>query len=149
MSKLPHMWFVERNFSFHRAELQKAFVELVQPPRKVRLGKRVLAYEQSDGEIVLHFQDGTTSTCDVLMGCDGIRSGVRGAMYSQLADAAQRAGNPEEAAKLRSHKSAVFSGEEMYRCLIKKDELPPGALKNHPAFNTSVLVVVSCEKGSS
>ena len=143
------MWAVERNFSFHRAELQKTFLELVQPPRKVRLGKRVLAYEQSDSGIELQFQDGTTATCDVLMGCDGIRSGVRGAMYSQLADAAQRAGRPEEAAKLRTHKSAVFSGEEMYRCLIKKDELPPGALKNHPAFNASVLIVVSCKEISS
>lgn len=63
-------------------------------------------------------------------------------MYSQLAEAAQRAGRPEEAAELRSHKAAVFSGEEMYRCLIRKDQLLPDELKNHPAINSSVLIVV-------
>lgn len=64
-------------------------------------------------------------------------------MYSQFAEAAQRAGRPEDAAELRSHKAAVFSGEEMYRCLIRKDQLLPDELKNHPAINSSVLIVVS------
>lgn len=114
----------------------------MQPPHQVHLGKRVLSYEQSESGIVLRFQDGTTAMCDVLMGCDGVRSGIRAAMYSQLADAAQHAGKLAEAAELRGHKAAVFSGEEMYRCLIRKDELSPGELKNHPAVNSSVLIVV-------
>ena len=135
----------ERNYSFHRAELQNAFLNLVQPPRQVRLGKRVLAYNQTNDDIILRFQDGTTARCDVLLGCDGIRSVVRAVMYSQLAEAAQLAGRPEEAAELRSHKAAVFSGEEMYRCLIRKDQLPPDELKNHPAINSSVLIVVSID----
>ncbi|KAI1785333.1 FAD/NAD(P)-binding domain-containing protein [Ganoderma leucocontextum] len=104
----------ERNYSFHRADLQNAFLKLVRPPRQVRLGKRVLSYEQSDDGIVLRFQ---------------------------FSEAAQRVGRTEEAAELRSHKAAVFSGEEMYRCLIRKDQLLPGELKNHPAINSSVLIV--------
>ncbi|KAM5532659.1 hypothetical protein V8D89_013703 [Ganoderma adspersum] len=131
----------ERNYSFHRADLQNTFLQLVQPPHQIRLGKRVLAYEQSNDGIVLRFQDGTTARCDILFGCDGIRSVIRAAMYSQLAEVAQRAERPEEAAELRSHKAAVFSGEEMYRCLIRKDQLLPDELKNHPAINSSVLIV--------
>ena len=70
-------------------------------------------------------------------------------MYSQLAEAAQRSGRPEEAAELRSHKAAVFSGEEMYRCLIRKDQLLPDELKNHPAINSSVLIVVRRDLSTS
>ena len=85
----------------------------------------------------------------MLFGCDGIRSVIRAAMYSHLAEAAQRAGKPEEAAELRSHKAAVFSGEEMYRCLIRKDQLLPDELKNHPAINSSVLIVVRRDLSTS
>ncbi len=42
----------------------------------VQFGKRFERYEQN-GDIKLYFEDGSTASCDVLVGADGIRSRVR------------------------------------------------------------------------
>jgi salicylate hydroxylase len=44
----------------------------------LRFGKTFMHYEEmADGPIVLHFTDGSTATCDVLVGADGGNSRVR------------------------------------------------------------------------
>ena len=43
----------------------------------VSYGKTFVRYEERDGPIVLHFADGSTATCDVLVGADGGNSRVR------------------------------------------------------------------------
>jgi salicylate hydroxylase len=43
----------------------------------VEFGKTFTHYEETDGKIVLHFADGSTATCDVLVGADGGNSRVR------------------------------------------------------------------------
>ncbi|KAI0676716.1 FAD/NAD-P-binding domain-containing protein [Trametes maxima] len=115
----------ERSFPFHRGDLQKVFIEHILDPNRVHLNKRVESYTQPDRssaeQIVVHFQDGTTAKCDVLIGADGIKSRVRGVMYEQLADAANAAGREDEAAFLRSCGDAVFSGTVAYRGLAKRD----------------------------
>lgn len=132
------------NYSFFRAELQKILLEHLLPKNKVRLNKRFVSYTElpQSGGLELLFEDGSTAACDVLLGCDGIRSRVRAAMYSELADGAQAKGRADEAEKLRSHITPVFSGEVVYRCLIRKDTLPEGVAE-HRAFDTSDLVIVS------
>ena len=74
------------------------------------LGKRLQSYTQDgpDGPIQLTFVDGTSATCDVLVGCDGIKSNIRKTL---LAETSQ----PENA-------SATFSGKFCYRGLIPMDE---------------------------
>ncbi len=132
------------NYSFFRAELQKVLLEHLLLKNQVRLNQRLVSYVQllqSNG-LELLFEDGTTAACDVLLGCDGIRSRVRATMYSKLLDDAQAQGKPDEAEKLRSHISPVFSGEVVYRCLIRKDALPQGVAE-HRAFDTSDLIIVS------
>ncbi|KAM5532658.1 hypothetical protein V8D89_013702 [Ganoderma adspersum] len=131
----------EMNYSFFRAELQKILLEHL-PKNKVRLNKRFVSYAQfpQSRGLELLFQDGSTAACDVLLGCDGIRSGVRATMYSKLADDAQAEGKADEAEKLRSHITPIFSGEVVYRCLIRKDTLPEGVAE-HRAFDTSDLVI--------
>ncbi len=44
----------------------------------VRFGRRFVRYEQVDGRILVHFADGSTAWCDVLVGADGANSAVRG-----------------------------------------------------------------------
>jgi 2-polyprenyl-6-methoxyphenol hydroxylase-like FAD-dependent oxidoreductase len=43
----------------------------------VQFGKTFTRYEETDDRIVLHFADGSTATCDVLVGADGGNSRVR------------------------------------------------------------------------
>ncbi|KAI1205131.1 FAD/NAD(P)-binding domain-containing protein [Annulohypoxylon truncatum] len=56
------------------------------PSDIVRFGKELMSYEDSDSDtpapVTLRFADGTTETCDVLVGCDGIRSRVRQQLFA-------------------------------------------------------------------
>lgn len=62
----------EQHYSASRITLRQVLLDGLD----VRFGKRFERYEQGDG-ITLHFDDGTTAECDVLVGADGIRSRVR------------------------------------------------------------------------
>lgn len=62
----------EKHYSASRITLRQVLLDGLD----VRFGKRFERYEQGD-DIKLHFEDGTTASCDVLVGADGIRSRVR------------------------------------------------------------------------
>jgi salicylate hydroxylase len=83
------------------------------------LGKRLISYSQPlDGPIEMTFTDGTTATCDVMIGCDGIKSAVRRHMYQQKVDAGQ--------AEMVQYIAPVFTGEVNYRCVVPTERLPTG-----------------------
>jgi 2-polyprenyl-6-methoxyphenol hydroxylase-like FAD-dependent oxidoreductase len=62
----------ERHYSASRITLRQVLLDGLD----VQFGKRFARYEQGKN-IKLHFEDGTTAECDVLVGADGIRSRVR------------------------------------------------------------------------
>ncbi|WP_191302595.1 FAD-dependent oxidoreductase [Lentzea cavernae] len=62
----------EKHYSASRITLRQVLLDGLD----VQFGKRFVRYEQNDA-IRLHFEDGTTAECDVLVGADGIRSRVR------------------------------------------------------------------------
>ncbi|WP_189159663.1 FAD-dependent oxidoreductase [Lentzea pudingi] len=64
----------EKHYSASRITLRQVLLDGLD----VRFGKRFERYEHDGGAITLHFEDGTTAECDVLVGADGIRSRVRG-----------------------------------------------------------------------
>lgn len=64
---------VEQHYSASRITLRQVLLDGLD----VQFGKRFERYEQDNGVITLHFEDGTTAECDVLVGADGIRSRVR------------------------------------------------------------------------
>jgi 2-polyprenyl-6-methoxyphenol hydroxylase-like FAD-dependent oxidoreductase len=47
-------------------------------PEHYRLGKELVSIEQDDSQVTATFADGTRVDADLLIGCDGIRSSVRG-----------------------------------------------------------------------
>ncbi|OWO97775.1 monooxygenase [Marssonina coronariae] len=62
---------------FHRGHLQQAFLKHV-PRDSIHLKKRLVsATVDSQGGVQMQFQDGSSSRADILIGADGIRSGVR------------------------------------------------------------------------
>ena len=79
----------------------------------------------STDPITLNFKDGTTATCDLVVGSDGIRSAVRRTMYNNLGDEAEQRGDVQEAARLREMVEPVFSGQIAYRGLAPASALSP------------------------
>ena len=110
--------------TFHRSQLLNALVNHLRTPDEVlHLRKRLASYEEPvspSDPVVMRFTDGTSATCDLLIGSDGIRSAVRRSMYTSFADEA----DGESAEELRSMIEPVWSGSVAYRGLAKGDKLP-------------------------
>ncbi|TBU21578.1 FAD/NAD(P)-binding domain-containing protein [Dichomitus squalens] len=114
--------------TFHRADLQKLLAKHLRAYDRIQYAKRLASYTEPASEsdpIVLKFRDGTEATCDVLVGCDGIKSAVRRTMYTRMADEAEANGQAEEATRLRAMNDPIWSGCVAYRGLI-----PAGQLEN-------------------
>lgn len=60
----------------HRADLQSALAQCLDGAR-LHLGQEVLGFEDDGSRVNVRFTDGTATTCDVLIGADGLRSAVR------------------------------------------------------------------------
>ncbi|KZT63557.1 FAD/NAD(P)-binding domain-containing protein [Daedalea quercina L-15889] len=100
--------------TFHRAEFQavlSAHLPLeADSTYSAHFRKRLSFYDvlQSHPEaIALNFADGTCATCDLLVGCDGIKSAVRGTLYQSQPTMAE----------------PVWSGCVAYRSLIPREAL--------------------------
>lgn len=94
--------------------------------------KRLASYVDPEGTgspICLTFTDGSTATCDVLVGADGVKSAVRAKM---LEDVASRMEDQAQAEKLREAIPPRFSGAITYRAIIPKETL------SHIAEDSSV-----------
>ncbi|KDQ56872.1 hypothetical protein JAAARDRAFT_36352 [Jaapia argillacea MUCL 33604] len=118
--------------SFHRAEFQQAILKNLPSSCHTHFNKRLTTYTEpsTDSPIILSFQDGTTSTCDVLLGADGIKSAVRRTMLeNQIAQA-----SPEESRELLERVPPMWSGTVAYRGLIPRPILEAKWPK-HQAFN--------------
>jgi 2-polyprenyl-6-methoxyphenol hydroxylase-like FAD-dependent oxidoreductase len=63
----------------HRAELQQSLLAAL-APATVRLGETLESFTQDDTHVVLHFADGGSDACALLVGADGLRSTVRAQM---------------------------------------------------------------------
>ncbi|EIN04107.1 hypothetical protein PUNSTDRAFT_138838 [Punctularia strigosozonata HHB-11173 SS5] len=110
--------------SFHRADFQGTLLSHLPELYKVHLRKRLVRYEVISSEntsppyshILLHFEDKTSATCDLLVGADGVKSTVRACMYAK---------NPALA-------EPIWSGWCAYRGPIPKAVME-SELPKHPA----------------
>ncbi|KAF8920765.1 FAD/NAD-P-binding domain-containing protein [Mucidula mucida] len=130
---------------FRRSHFHAALLKELPSRTKTFTSKRLVSYTEPSNQsepIELHFQDGTTATCDILIGADGIKSAVRATMYTAAAEQAEKEGRSAEATKLRSHIKARFSGVEVFRTVIPADKLREFA-PNHHAFQSPTQHIMS------
>jgi len=68
-----------------RADLYRAlYDEAARRGIRVEHGKRFVTAGETDDGVTALFADGSTATADILIGADGIRSGVRGVLHPEL-----------------------------------------------------------------
>ncbi|KAF5379638.1 hypothetical protein D9757_009181 [Collybiopsis confluens] len=121
---------------FHRADYQQTLLNHLPKRCRTYCSKRLRSYTQrQSGSIELLFEDGTTSSCDVLVGADGVKSVVRAGILGEKARWAQGEGRWKEAAEILTHVEPVWSGSNAYRALIPVEKLRAIA-PNHRVLNT-------------
>jgi salicylate hydroxylase len=111
-------------FRFHRADLQQALTNGLSD--RLRLSHRLVSYKEVGDEIHLTFQDGSSATCDLLIGIDGIKSVVRKCFLEKQGLLFSPSVNP------------VWTGTYAYRGLIPADELE----KEFPGHRAMIMPVM-------
>ena len=107
--------------SYHRADILKSLEENIPPGYRTHFGKRLQSYEDSVPDpVTLRFEDGSSATCDILIGADGIKSAVRKSMFTHLASGAK---DEDEAAAYRQWVNPSWSGFIGYRALCNPEAL--------------------------
>lgn len=123
--------------AIHRAEFLEVLLKHLPANYRAHFGKRLTSYTDSEAEpVLLSFKDGSTATCDLLVGADGIKSATRRAMYEKLADAEPSA---EKVTALRDLISPRWTGKYIYRSIISSDELAK-ICPDHPSLNAPQFV---------
>ncbi|KAF8589914.1 FAD/NAD(P)-binding domain-containing protein [Ramaria rubella] len=121
------------NMGFHRAQFVDLLVSSLNETGRAttHFGKRCVSFTQcvkdSDNEITddnivtIHFADGTSAPCDMLIGCDGIKSAVRGQLMTCHGLGRHQESTSSEG--LQKIPGTTFTGTVAYRALVKPDEL--------------------------
>ncbi|KAJ3556027.1 hypothetical protein NM688_g2252 [Phlebia brevispora] len=121
---------------YHRAEFLQILCENAPKQLNKNFGKKLDHYVDNPPDpIIMHFRDGTTASCDILVGADGVKSAVRRTMYNHLAD---KAPDREAAEALRREGSATWTGQVAYRHLISADELRKSC-PDHPGLRQPII----------
>ncbi|PIL34400.1 hypothetical protein GSI_03175 [Ganoderma sinense ZZ0214-1] len=133
--------------TFQRSILQQLLAKQLDAGDSIHFSKRLISYSEVSptDPITLNFKDGTTATCDLVIGSDGIRSAVRRTMFSGLADEAESRGQREEAEKLRNMIDPIWSGEVAYRGLAPANTLS----EELSAYVLAALPQILCGKNGN
>lgn len=113
---------------FHRADLQGALVNGLSG--HLHLSHRIVSYDEIGDEIHLIFRDGSSATCDILIGMDGIKSTIRKCFLQKQGLLSSPSLNP------------VWDGTIAYRGLILADKLE----KELPGHRALTMPVLYCGK---
>ncbi|KAH8111729.1 hypothetical protein DFH11DRAFT_1790494 [Phellopilus nigrolimitatus] len=133
------------NIAFHRADFLRILAEQLDPEITTsHFFKRLTSYSlpsasSPSSPLILNFKDGTTATCDVLIGSDGIHSATRHTLLELAAKDAEADGAEDgmkAAAVLRGMVEPVWSGSVAYRGVIPREKLEK-LNPNHRAMHTA------------
>ncbi|KAG1845154.1 hypothetical protein F4604DRAFT_211000 [Suillus subluteus] len=120
--------------NMHRKDLLDIFKQSIPSSCTIHFNKRLTKYEkQSPGPFILYFADDSTSTADVLVGADGIRSSVRKTFFEAIGP------DTVDPSKIRHYSHPSWTGTLVYRSIFpaeKLSKLDPSnvALKNFIIF---------------
>jgi salicylate hydroxylase len=134
---------------FHRAHFHGVLLSHLPSTCTTHNAKRLKSYSQptecsKNSPITLTFTDGSTATCDVLIGADGIKSAVRSSMFCELAESVESG----EKEFVLSCINPIWSGVNAYRTLVSAEKLRAHhpdhpILREHTQVSLSQLHVIS------
>ena len=124
-----------------RAEFHDILFRHVPKPVGMHHSKRLVSYvDPEDGSPVrLEFADGTTATCDVLVGADGVKSAVRATLLEGIATRTQ---DLKKAGRLREGIAPRYSGVTVYRTTFSKNDLIKNGIPGDSSVWTSAAKLV-------
>ncbi|TFK48376.1 FAD/NAD(P)-binding domain-containing protein [Heliocybe sulcata] len=99
----------------HRAAVQQLLLARLPSSCSAHTSKRLLSYTQHPSSVFLRFTDGSTASCDLLVGADGLHSAVRVGLVHELR--VRGVVGSEQVAEPR------WSGEVAYRALIPMENI--------------------------
>jgi salicylate hydroxylase len=105
---LPKQQYGADYYQIHRADLHGMLADAVRAndPQAIHLGHAFMGLSQTESAVNVSFANGRTETCDVVIGCDGIKSEVRAALWGKVAPR--------------------FTGNVAWRGLVPLERLPKG-----------------------
>jgi 2-polyprenyl-6-methoxyphenol hydroxylase-like FAD-dependent oxidoreductase len=72
-----------RHFNFMRGDLERLLFEALAGRAEVRFGQTIQSFEQSDAKLDVVLSDGSNERVDLLVGADGVHSGVRSLAFGK------------------------------------------------------------------
>ncbi|KAF5362393.1 hypothetical protein D9756_002183 [Leucocoprinus leucothites] len=109
---------------YHRPDVLQVLIDHLPERFQTHFNKRLSNYTRlPNGKIELCFTDGFVTTCDILIGADGIKSVVRRQMVAEQARDAVMKGRPDEADLLLRTADPKWSGIVAYRALVPTERL--------------------------
>ncbi|KAF9482274.1 FAD/NAD(P)-binding domain-containing protein [Pholiota conissans] len=128
--EIPGFPFRGSSITFYRADIQTVFVKHIPSTTQIHLGKRLVSFTESGQGVELHFKDGETEICNVLVGADGVHSVIRKGLLAKM----YKLDEEEAAMKARP----VWSGTVIYRSMIESDIIR-NQDPNHPCLTNPMI----------
>jgi hypothetical protein len=123
--------------TFYRPAFQGVLLKHLPRTCRTYLSKRLNSYHQSHaGPIKLVFEDGSTATCDILIGADGIKSPTRRSLLRESARLKLGEHSPSD---FLSSVDPIWTGTIAYRAMIPAERLRQRA-PGHRALKGGMIV---------
>ncbi|KAF8656075.1 hypothetical protein AX16_002775 [Volvariella volvacea WC 439] len=109
---------------YHRPDFLQVLINHIPSTYNTHFLHRLQTYNRlPSGKIELVFENGVKSTCDILIGADGIKSSVRRKLLTEQAADALKEGRFADAEDLKSKIEPHWTGIVAYRALIPTERL--------------------------
>ncbi|KAF6760803.1 FAD/NAD(P)-binding domain-containing protein [Ephemerocybe angulata] len=124
---------------YHRPDVLQVLIDNLPAHCKTYFNRRLQTYTQdrAKGTVQLVFSDGSTETCNVLIGSDGIKSSVRRTMLTNKSEEAASKGKLEDAERFMQLIEPTWTGIVAYRALIPTQRLQDYK-DAHPEMNIRI-----------